>query len=132
MRSGWRGTVMATIAAVAIVGLLTMAPVATANTRMVSARGTCSGESHWRLMLVKADRGIGVGFRVIQGVGGNIWRVRIVHNRHVIFRGLRATHGERGSFAVRAWARNTRGPDLFRAQARNLATDELCRARALI
>jgi hypothetical protein len=99
---------------------------------MVSARGSCSGESHWRLMLVKVDGRIGVGFQVIQGAEGDTWRVGIVHNRQVIFRGLRETHGERGAFAVRVWTRNTSGPDFFRARARNLATDELCRARAVI
>jgi hypothetical protein len=133
MSKGWLRTVRATIALLAIVALLAATP-AVARTRMVVARGSCrgDGDSHWRLVLVQRDHRIGVGFKVVQGVPGNIWRVKIVHNRHTIFRALQATHGESGSFAVRAWTRNTRGVDFFRARARNVATGELCRARAVI
>lgn len=99
---------------------------------MVIARGSCTGESHWRLVLIERDHRIGVGFKVVQGVVGNIWRVKIAHNRHLIFRALQTTHGEDGSFAVRAWTRNTPGWDFFRARARNLATGEVCFGRAVI
>jgi hypothetical protein len=135
MSRGWLRAVSATIAPLAIVGLLAAAPAAAdtrSATRMVVARGSCTGDSHWRLVLVEHDHRIGVGFKVVQGVVGNIWRVKIAHNRHMIFRALQATHGEDGSFAVRAWTRNTRGWDFFRARARNLATDEVCFGRAVI
>lgn len=135
MRRGWLRTVSATLGPLAIVGMLAAPPAAAdtrSATRMVVARGSCSGDSHWRLVLVQRDHRIGVGFKVVQGVEGNIWRVKITHNRHTIFRALQATHGENGSFAVRAWTRNTRGPDFFRARARNLATHEICLGRALI
>lgn len=135
MSRGWLRTISTTITTLVIVGLLA-APPATAHTRsatrMVVARGSCSGDSHWRLMLVKGHHRIGVGFRVVQGVEGNIWRVKITQNRHTIFRALQATHGEHGSFAVRTWTRNTVGLDFFRARARNLATDEICLGRAVI
>jgi hypothetical protein len=130
MRRGWRA-ISATMVAVAAVGLLAATPAA-ADTRMVVARGSCTGESHWRLVLIERDHRIGVGFKVVQGVVGNIWRVKIAHNRHLIFRALQATHGEDGSFAVRSWTRNTPGWDFFRARARNLATDEVCFGRAVI
>jgi hypothetical protein len=135
MSRGWLRTVSTTIATLVIVGVLAAPPAAAHSrsaTRMVVARGSCSGDSHWTLMLVKGHHRIGVGFRVVQGVEGNVWRVRISQNRHTIFRALQATHGERGSFAVRTWTRNTRGLDFFRARARNLATDEICRGRAVI
>jgi len=135
MRRGWLRTVSAAIGPLAIVGMLAAPPAAAhprSATRTVVARGSCSGDSHWRLMLVKGHHRIGVGFRVVQGVEGNIWRVKIAQNRHTIFRALQATHGERGSFAVRTWTRNTRGLDFFRARARNLATDEICLGRAVI
>lgn len=131
MSRGWLRTVRATIAVLAIVGLLAATP-AVAQTRMVIARGSCSGDSHWRLVLVQREHRIGVGFKVVQGVEGDIWRVKIEHNSHTIFRALQATHGEDGSFAVRTWTRNTRGLDFFRARARNLATDEICLGRAVI
>jgi hypothetical protein len=129
MRRGWRA-IRATIVAVAVTGLL--AAPAAAHTRMVVARGPCSGDSHWRMVLVQDHGRIGVGFKVVQGVVGDVWRVKIAHNRHIIFRALQVTHGENGSFAVRAWTRNTPGPDFFRARARNLSTDEICRGRAII
>jgi hypothetical protein len=130
MRRGWRA-ISATMVAVAAVGLLAATP-AIADTRMVVARGSCTGESHWRLVLIERDHRIGVGFKVVQGVVGNIWRVKIAQNRHMIFRALQATHGEDGSFAVRSWTRNTPRWDFFRARARNLATDEVCFGRAVI
>jgi hypothetical protein len=130
MRRGAR-SVGAAIVSVATVALLA-APPAAAHTRMVVARGPCSGDSHWRLVLVKDHHRIGVGFKVVQGVVGDKWRVKILHNRHVVFRGLQVTHGDQGSFAVRVWTRNFRGPDFFRARARNLSTDEVCRGRAVI
>jgi len=130
MRRGWRA-ISATMVAVAAVGLLSTTP-AVADTRMAFARGSCTAESHWRLVLIERDHRMGVGFKVVQGVVGNIWRVKIAQNRHMIFRALQATHGEDGSFAVRSWTRNTRGWDFFRARARNLATGEVCFGRAVI
>ena len=132
MRNGRRGTIATGVAAVAILGALAVGPVANAGTRTVVARGTCSGESHWRLALVQDHGRIGLSFSVIEGVRGDPWRVRILHNRHVIFRGLQVTHGEEGAFTIRLSTRNTPGPDLFRARARNLQTDEVCRGRAAI
>ena len=102
------------------------------DTRHVVARGPCSGDSHWRLVLVQDHGTIAVGYMVVQGVVGDVWRVRVAHNRHIIFRGLQVTHGDDGSFAFRLLTRNTPGPDFFRARARNLATDEVCRGRAVI
>ena len=119
MRRGWRA-ITTSIVAVSAVGLLAANPVV-AHPRVVEARGPCSGESHWK-----------VGYRVVQGVVGDVWRVRIAHDRHLIFRGLQVTHGDHGSFALRVITRNTRGPDLFRARARNLSTDEVCRGWAVI
>ena len=90
---------------------------AVAHTRVVVARGPCSADSHWRLVLVQDHGKITVGYKVVQGVVGDAWRVRIAHNSHVIFRGVQVTHGDHGSFAFRVLTRNTRGPDLFRARA---------------
>ena len=117
--------------AVTAAGLLAATP-AVANTRIVEARGPCSGDSHWKLVLVQDHGKITVGYKVVQGVAGDVWRVRIAHDRHLIFRGLQVTHGDHGSFAFRLVTRNTRGPDLIRARARNLFTDEVCRGGATI
>lgn len=123
--------IRAAILGIAVTGLLVTAP-ASATTRMVVARGPCSADSHWRIVLVKDDGAIHVGYRVVSGVSGETWRVRILHNRRLIFRGLQVTHGEDGAFALRLVTRNLEGPDVIRARARNLSTDEVCRGRAVI
>jgi hypothetical protein len=125
------GAGSAAIAMIVIVTMLAMAP-AVAHTRTVVARGPCTGDSHWRIELVKDAGRISIQFKVVQGAVGDVWGTGIAHNRHVLFRALLATHGDDGSFAVRVWTRNTDGPDFFRARARNLATDEICRGRAVI
>jgi len=130
MRMGWRA-IRTAIVAVSAVGLLAVNPAAT-HTRVVEARGPCSGDSHWKLVLVQDGGKITVGYEVVQGIVGDVWRVRIAHNRHIIFRGLQVTHGDDGSFAFRLTTRNTPGPDLIRARARNLSTDEVCRGWAVI
>jgi len=130
MRRGWRA-IRTTIVAVAAVGLLAATP-AIAQTRMVAARGPCSGDSHWRLELVKAHGKIEVGFKVVEGIVGDVWRVRVAHGRRIIFRGQLATHGEDGSFAIHLLTRDRPGPDFFSARARNLSTDEFCLGRAVI
>jgi hypothetical protein len=130
MRKGWRA-LTASIVAVSATCLLAATP-AVAHTRIVQARGPCSGDSHWKLVLVQDHGKITVGYTVVQGVVGDMWRVRIAHDRHLIFRGMQVTHGDRGAFALRVATRNTQGPDLIRARARNLSTDEVCRGWATI
>ena len=130
MRRGWRA-IRTTIVAVAAIGLLAATP-AIAQTRMVVARGPCSGDSHWRIELVAAHGKIEVGFKVVQGVVGDVWRVGVAHGRRIIFRGRLATHGVDGSFAIHLLTRDRPGPDFFRARARNLSTDEFCLGRAVI
>jgi hypothetical protein len=130
MRRGWRA-IRSTIVAVAAVGLLAATP-AVAQTRTVAARGPCSGDSHWRMVLIQDQRRIGIGFKVVEGIVGDVWRVRVAHGRRIIFQGGLATHGDDGSFAIRLTTRNRPGPDFFRARAHNLSTDEVCLARAVI
>lgn len=134
MRRGWGRAVVAVstgVAMIVVVATLAIAPAA-AVTRTVVARGTCSGDSHWRVELVKDDRRIAVGFKVVEGVVGDVWGAGIAHNGRVLFRAFLATHGDDGAFAVRVWTHNADGPDFFRVRARNLTTDEICRGRAVI
>jgi hypothetical protein len=123
--------IRASLVGVALIGALFATP-ASAATRTVIARGPCSGDSRWALVLVKDGGAIHVGYRVVSGVSGETWRVRVLHNRRVIFRGLQVTHGDHGAFGFRLLTRNLEGPDVIRARARNLSTDELCRGRAVI
>ena len=93
-------------------------------------RGQCSGRSDWKLKLSPEDGRIEVEYEVDSNVSGQRWRVRIVKNGNVIFRGTRRTHGPSGSFELRAVTPNRRGPDAFRARATNLGSGETCRGAA--
>lgn len=130
-RKWGRGRLRGVIAVLTIGSMLLLAAPALAGGTDAGARGKCSGDSVWRLRLHEADRVIGVGFRVHSGVEGELWKVRIAQNRHLIFAGRRVTN-EKGSFGVRLKTRNTEGVDLFRAGAVNVETGEVCRGRAAI
>jgi hypothetical protein len=121
------------VATVGIVGLLASSPmVASAGERGTVSKGTCSGDSTYQLKLFQDHGVIKVVFGVTQGVTGDLWRVRIGHNRHLMFLDVRVTQDPDGSFTIRRLARNHRGPDFFRAGAKNVSTGETCGARAAI
>jgi hypothetical protein len=117
---------------VGIVGLVAAGPVAGAHERSAAARGACSGDSHWSLRAIDLGRAIGVRYRVVTGVDGDIWKVAIAHNRRLFFLGRRITGDPEGSFVVRRLARDLPGRDLFRARAWNRETGEVCRGRLAI
>jgi hypothetical protein len=127
------------VAGVAILCLLASAPGASAHHRdhrdrhrLVAARGHCSEDSVWRLVLVqKGPNVIVVGFAVRSGVADDLWRVQLSHGRHPFFLDLVKTNGD-GWFGIRRPTRNTPGLDLYRARARNVETGELCVARLAV
>lgn len=111
-----------------VVALLVLIPATTALAGQgdVTRRGSCSGQSDWKLKLSPQDGRIEVEFEVDQNVVGDRWRVVIRHDGDVAFRDTRVTHGASGSFEVRTVEPNNAGSDAFRARARNLSTDEVC------
>jgi hypothetical protein len=115
-----------------VVGLLLMIPATTAlaGQQDVIRRGSCSGQSDWKLKLSPEDGRVEVEFEVDQNVVGDRWRVRIRHDGDVAFRTTRTTRGASGSFEARAIEPNHAGSDAFRARARNLSTGEVCVGRA--
>jgi hypothetical protein len=126
--------------ALAIVGLLAAGPAANAGHRhhrdhphrVVVARGHCSADSVWRLVLAQRGRHvIIVGFSVRTGVPGEVWRVKLAHGDHLFFVDLLTT-GDDGVLGVRRPTRNRDGRDVYRARARNLVTDETCVARLIV
>jgi hypothetical protein len=132
-----RHQLRAAVAVVGIVGMLGAGPTAIAHEqahepRVAAARGTCSDDSHWALKLTQYHRRILVAFRVKSGIVGEVWQVKILHNRRVMFADIRKTQEPDGAFVVRRPARNTRGTDFFKALARNPSTGETCKARLAI
>ena len=92
----------------------------------VVTRGSCSGNSEWKLKLSPEDGSIEGEFEVDQNVSGDRWRVTIRHDGDVAFRGTRTTQGASGSFTVRVVENDNAGTDAFRARARNVSTGEVC------
>jgi hypothetical protein len=117
-----------------LVALVLMIPATTAlaGQRDVVRRGSCSGQSDWKLKLSPEDGRIEVEFEVDQNVVGDRWRVTIRHDGDLAFRDSRTTHGASGSFEARTVEQNHAGSDAFRARARNLSTGEVCVGRASI
>ncbi len=130
---------IATVASIGLIGMLA-GPAAAGGDGgdgggdgvKVGTRGPCSGESHYAALLTTRGRHvIRVGFKVKSGVAGEIWRVKIAHNRHLVLADLRRTDDE-GAIVIRRPARNLEGRDHFWFKARNIATGEVCRARLVI
>ena len=128
MRARLAGTTLAAL----LLAALAAGPGASAGARDVIERGSCSGASTWKLKLSPEDGGIEVEFEVDQGAIGEAWRVRILHDGELAFRGRRTTRGSSGSFEVRIVEPDRAGTDRFVGRARNLASDERCRGAATI
>jgi hypothetical protein len=116
--------------AMVVLATLAAAPAAQAKDEDVIRRGSCSDASTWKLKLSPEDGQIEVEFEVDQNVVGDVWRVRILHDDELVFRGRRTTKAPSGSFEVRIVEPNHAGTDRFVARARNLSTDEVCRGAA--
>lgn len=93
--------------------------------------GACSGRSDWKLKLKDDNGRIEVEYEVDQNRVGDVWRVRIRHERDLVFAARRMTKAPSGSFTVRLLQRNRAGDDLFRGRAVNLRTGEICGGRAV-
>jgi hypothetical protein len=94
----------------------------------VIRRGSCSGATDWKLKLSPEDGRIEVEYEVDSNRVGQSWKVKIVKNGNVIFRGTRTTRGASGSFEVRRVTSNPPGADTFRARATHAG--EVCTGRA--
>ena len=97
----------------------------------VIRRGSCSGNSDWKLKLSEEDGRIEVEYEVDQNVVGAVWRVRIRHDGDLVFAGRRTTRAPSGSFEVRILQRNRAGDDVFRGRAVHTRTGQTCGGRAV-
>ena len=118
------------LAVLLVFGSVVVAVPALAGDDDVIRRGSCSGNSTWKLKVSPQDGRLEVEFEVDQNRNGEEWRVRMSQNGDVFFRGIRTTSGPSGSFEVRRVRDDTTGEDSFVARARNLRTDEICRGTA--
>ncbi len=125
IRIGLAGLVATTI--------LSVAPAAFAQGRGgVTASGSCSAASVWKLSL-KPDNGrIEADFEVDQNVVGDTWKVKMSDNGTQFFKGKRVTQAPSGSFEVRKLTADLAGSDTVVATARNLSTGETCTGQATL
>jgi hypothetical protein len=116
----------------AILAPLMLGPAAVAEDDDVHRHGGCSDSSRWELDLEREGGRIEVDYEVDTDVAGQRWRVKLVHNGDVFFRGVRETHGRDGSFEVERRTDDASGTDCFIGRAVNKRTGEVCRGTASI
>jgi hypothetical protein len=90
--------------------------------------GKCSGSSHWKLKAKADDGRIETEFQVDENHVGRAWRVALIRNGSVAFRGLRTTKAPSGSFTVRRLLAASAGTTKIAASAKSIRTGETCRA----
>jgi hypothetical protein len=124
------------VAALVGVSLLVLAPAAHAGggggDGEVITRGSCSGQTDWKLKVKPDDGRLELEFEVDQNVNGQSWNVRIKQNGSRIFTGSRLTHAPSGSFELRRRPNDSAGTDRFVARATNPSTGETCVGRISI
>lgn len=113
-------------ALVTALALVVPAGMAWAGTNDVVERGSCDGNSEWKLKLSPDDGRIETEFEVDQNVSGDQWKVKIRHDGERVFRDTATTGSASGSFTVRIVEDDHAGTDAFKAKARNLSTGEVC------
>jgi hypothetical protein len=97
----------------------------------VRVAGSCSARATSKLRLRSRDGGIELEFEVDHNRVGTPWRVAIVHERRVAWRGAARTSGPSGSFAVSRTLPDLVGPDTVVARAWGPA-GITCRATATL
>lgn len=119
-----RGVTLRPLAALSATLLLAVAPAAASarggDDDEVRARGTCGGGAKSELKVKADDGGIELEFEVEHVRRGSSWKVTVVHEGRVVWRGTRrAGRAGRGSgeFEVERQLRDLAGADRFRVRA---------------
>ena len=97
----------------------------------VRVAGACSGGVTSKLRLRADDDGIELEFEVDQNRAGAAWRVAIVHERRVAWKGVARTVQPSGSFDVERRLRDLPGADAVTARAWGPG-GAVCRAAATL
>ena len=95
--------------------------------RGIVQRGQCSAASHSKLKAKRDDSRLETEFEVDQNRAGQRWRVTITRNGSTVFRGIRTTQGQSGSFEVERLLAGGAGSHIV-ATAKALNGGETCRA----
>ena len=104
----------------AAIAALALAPAGAAakhgGDRGVRVAGSCGNGATSKLKLKADDGAIEVEFEVDQNRVGERWRVTLVRDGKVVFRGHRTTHAPSGSFSLERRIRNLPGADRVTAR----------------
>lgn len=98
----------------------------------VSAQGSCSASSDWKLQAKPRDGRLEVEFEVDSNVNGQRWQVQLSDNGVTFFQGSRTTAGPSGSFEVHSRTANRAGADQIMARATNSRTGETCTGQVIL
>jgi hypothetical protein len=85
--------------------------------REVRAAGTCGGGVHSELKVKARDGGLETEFELDHARSGSSWRVVVVQERRVVWRGSRRAGGSSGSFTVSRGLRDLSGADRVSVRA---------------
>jgi hypothetical protein len=105
------------LAAIAAVALTPAAASARhGGDNAVRVAGSCGSGATSKLKLKNDDSGIEVEFEVDQNRVGKRWRVTLVRDGRVVYRGSRTTTAPSGSFSLNRRIRNLAGADRITAR----------------
>ena len=124
-------TIRIALASAMALGVLSAAPVASAQAE-VSRAGGCSGGSRWEMKAGRDNGRIGFEYEVDQNRAGQPWKVTVRRDGHKLFSTRMTTRQPSGSFSLERLVSNSAGKDHFRAFARNLRTGEVCKGSATL
>ncbi len=115
-----RAHLTAFLIGVGLVSILATRPVAAAakdGRGEVRAAAVCSAGATAQLRLRSGDRGIDLRFEVDHTRAGVVWRVALVHERRIVWRGAARTRRPGASFEVRRTLGDLPGRDSVSATA---------------
>ena len=122
--------VVATLAPTAAV--LTAGSASAQGGDEVINRGSCSGNTHWKMKAKPRDSRIEVEAEIDSNVNGQSWNWKLYHEGSVSAHGTSTTQAPSGSFSVQRKTTDAAGTDNFKFRAVNPATDEVCIARVAL
>jgi hypothetical protein len=99
--------------------------------QVVRAAGTCGGAAHAALKLKSDDGGIEAEFELHQARRGSSWRVVVVQESRVVWRGTARAGHATGAFTVARRLRDLVGADRISVRASG-ARGVACRASATL
>jgi hypothetical protein len=125
MRNRRFRTITASLAALALVGILTASAALADDGREVRKRGSCSRGAVWALEVEDEGARLEMEFDVNATIAGQNWSVKLRHDGDVFARMTKTTNAY-GNFEVERSVYDGLGTDTLGARAVNLRNGEVC------